>query len=192
MTETRTTAETTTNVIPIQTIDELVFKAHKQFEVVVTSQQKFFAARLACGQTLLELRARVEAGEVGSVKWWEWYGSRFARSRRDAERVMELASAEDPRATYEENNAARRQATAYTKAWEGRPGNGRPAEKDEEKQDSDTRVAKVPELKVIKGHLPKKPELRLDRLKLLEQGYRELTRDERYQHILDCHRVDKE
>ena len=95
--------ETKNQVIPLRSLDEMVLLVHKKFDHVVSAQQKFFSARVECGMLLLELRKRIESGEDGAnVKWWDWYESRFARSRRDAERVMELARAEDPQAAYEQ------------------------------------------------------------------------------------------
>lgn len=100
----------TSSVVPVYTIDELVFLIRKQFDCVVTTQQKFFAARIEAGRLLLQLKARIDAGEVGELAvWWEWYDDNFHRSRRDAERVMALAAAEDPVAAHEAEKAATRE-----------------------------------------------------------------------------------
>lgn len=108
--------ETKNQVVPLRSLDEMVLLVHKKFDHVVSAQQKFFSARVECGMLLLELRKRIEGGEDGAnIKWWDWYGSRFARSRRDAERVMELASQEDPPAAYEAVNAKRRESRAPSK-----------------------------------------------------------------------------
>jgi hypothetical protein len=100
-------------------IDDLVFRAHKQFETVVSTQSKFFNARIECGRTLLELRQRIEAGEAGNIAWWAWYGEKFARSRRDAERVMDLASAENPVAAYEQEKAETRERVRAVREQKG-------------------------------------------------------------------------
>jgi hypothetical protein len=39
------------------------------------------------------------------VKWWPWYKSKFGRSRRDAEKIMKLAGAEDPEEAHDEEKA---------------------------------------------------------------------------------------
>jgi hypothetical protein len=58
-------------------------------------------ARLYAGLVLVELRRRVEAGEAGEVTWWAWYKEHFTRSRKDAEKLLKLAGAEDPEAAAE-------------------------------------------------------------------------------------------
>jgi hypothetical protein len=56
-------------------------------------------ARIAAGQMLIALRKRIEAGEAGEgVEWWPWYRSKLGRSRKDAEKIMALAGADDPEA----------------------------------------------------------------------------------------------
>ena len=61
-----------------------------------------------------DLRARVDAGEAGKgMKWWSWYGEHFQnRSRRDAERVMGLASSDDPQAAADEERTKAREGMA--------------------------------------------------------------------------------
>jgi hypothetical protein len=51
------------------------------------------------------------------VKWWSWYAENFKnRSRRDAQRVMALASADDPeKAAEEERTKARDGMAAHRK-----------------------------------------------------------------------------
>jgi hypothetical protein len=47
------------------------------------------------------------------VKWWSWYGEHFPdRSRRDAERVMRLASSDDPQAAADEERTRAREGMA--------------------------------------------------------------------------------
>jgi hypothetical protein len=96
-------------VVPLRPLDEMVLLIHKKFDVVVRKQEEFKIARIEAGRLLLELRSRVEAGEDGRVSWWDWYGQKFARSRRDAERVMEIASQEDPEWAYDKMKEKRQQ-----------------------------------------------------------------------------------
>ena len=112
----------TAKVVPQLSLGDLLQKAHKQMETVVTTHGKLVAARVACGQSLLELRRRIEAGEGGDVKWWDWYGEHFGRSRRDAERVMELAAAKDPEAAHEAEKAATRERQGQTRIATTRKG----------------------------------------------------------------------
>jgi hypothetical protein len=69
---------------------------------------------------LLELRQRVENGEVGdlaAIDWWGWYGDRFVRSRQDAEKRLAIAKAENPDAAYE---AAKARNAANVRAYRER------------------------------------------------------------------------
>ena len=70
--------------------------------------------RITLGVLLNDLKARVGAGEAGKgVKWWSWYGEHFQnRSRRDAERVMRLASSDDPQAAADEERTKAREGMA--------------------------------------------------------------------------------
>jgi hypothetical protein len=74
--------------------------------------------RLKAGQKLLEMRHRVEAGEAGDVTWWEWFGQWsglngtvpcLLRSRKDCERLMRIAGADDPEAALEDERAKARE-----------------------------------------------------------------------------------
>jgi hypothetical protein len=73
--------------------------------------------QLRCGQRLIEMRRRIEAGEVGdlaAVDWWGWYADAVPHiSRKYAERWMAIASAADPEAAaveYRERNASYQRA----------------------------------------------------------------------------------
>ncbi|MGY3496680.1 hypothetical protein [Bradyrhizobium sp. USDA 4502] len=55
--------------------------------------------RLAAGQMLVSLRKRVE--DEG-LNWWKWANGRIDRSRRDIEKLMRIAKADDPEAAAEE------------------------------------------------------------------------------------------
>jgi hypothetical protein len=112
MTRPATTSVTGTShaVVPHRTLDQLVLDIHKKFRRTIEAHEKFKAARIECGRDLLELRRRIEAGEAGKIiSWWEWYESKFTRDRRDAERVMAIAAAEDPVAAHEAEKAATRE-----------------------------------------------------------------------------------
>ena len=114
-------------VVPFHSIDQLVQSAHKNWNAIDitidSARSKVGALRIRTGQILLELRARVDAGEIGEIAtWWERY-AKFTRSRRDAERLMEIASAEDPQAAYQtakDRNADQQRASRARKADEVR------------------------------------------------------------------------
>ncbi len=83
-------------------IESLVVKIREHLVDAQNAQSKFDKHRLVAGQKLLELRERIEAGEVGDgVNWWEWYATQFTRSRKDAEKLMRMARSDDPEAAYE-------------------------------------------------------------------------------------------
>jgi hypothetical protein len=95
------------------TLDEAVREIHSEFAKVLDGDKKAYRARIAAGQLLIALRKRIEAGEAGAgVNWWEWYASKFVRSRKDGEKVMRLAAADDPEAAAEEERAETRERVA--------------------------------------------------------------------------------
>lgn len=100
-------------VIPIQgplPIESLVVKIREHLVDAQNAQSKFDKHRLLAGQKLVELRERVEAGEVGEgINWWEWYGTQFTRSRKDAEKLMRMARSDDPEAAAESEKSQRRE-----------------------------------------------------------------------------------
>ena len=58
---------------------------------------------LDAGRMLLELRNRVEA--EGEDRW-VWQKGKFRRSRKDMEKLMRMARADDPEAAFEEEKAS--------------------------------------------------------------------------------------
>src|SRR5262249_28421105 len=92
-------------------LEDAVSEIHKQFAEADASKRKAENCRVYAGKLLIALRARIEAGEAGEgVNWWVWYEKNFVRSRRDAERVMKLASADDPMTALEGERKATREA----------------------------------------------------------------------------------
>jgi hypothetical protein len=66
--------------------------------------------RIRAAARLNDLRKRIEDGEAGEgVNWWEWYESKFVRSRKDAEKVMALARSDDPEGAIEQERAKQRE-----------------------------------------------------------------------------------
>ena len=59
--------------------------------------------RVEVGMRLLALRKRIEAGEAGKgTQWWPWVRDYICtRTKRDMEKCMALARAEDPQAAAE-------------------------------------------------------------------------------------------
>jgi hypothetical protein len=107
------------------TLDEMVTEIHKKFGSAIDADIKAHHHRLDAGRMLLELRQRIEKGEAGKdVVWWPWYESKFVRSRRDAERVMAMAGAEDPEAAWEEEKAKKRATPGRGKYSQPEPESG--------------------------------------------------------------------
>lgn len=94
-----------------QTLDDAVREIHRQFAEAESSEKKSHRCRLRVGYLLHALKKRVEAGEEGvNASWWDWYESKFVRSRRDASRCMALVKADDPEIAAEEERARNREA----------------------------------------------------------------------------------
>jgi hypothetical protein len=64
---------------------------------------------------LAEMRQRVEAGEAGDISWWDWFDQNVQRNRRDAEKLLKIASAEDPEAAAEEERRKAREGMDATR-----------------------------------------------------------------------------
>jgi hypothetical protein len=109
------TADTMAIIVPIS-IEDALRAIHAKFAEAERHDSKANDARLAAGRMLIALRKRIESGEVGEVGWWNWYESNFTRSRKDAEKVMRLASAEDPEAAVEAERAATRKRMQVRRA----------------------------------------------------------------------------
>jgi hypothetical protein len=86
-----------------KTVEALVIEIRGLMLDVTTAESNLNKKRLSAGQRLLELRARIEAGEAGDVSWWDFYEEQLAsfRSRKDAEKLMRMATADDPEAAFE-------------------------------------------------------------------------------------------
>lgn len=98
-----------------QSLESLVTEIRGHMYDAQGAKTKFDKHRLAAGQKLLDLRRRVEAGEAGEgINWWEWYGTQFTRSRKDAEKLIRMASADDPEEAFEEDRAKRRKSQIKT------------------------------------------------------------------------------
>jgi hypothetical protein len=100
----------------------LLLDIRKGFQQTVEAHEIFKAKRIKLGLDLLKARTRIEVGEVGEgVRWWEWFERNFPQSRSDAERVMAIASAENPQAAYE---AAKAKNAAHNRAYRQRQRQG--------------------------------------------------------------------
>jgi hypothetical protein len=106
-------------ITPFVSLDEAVLRIHRKWERVVDAEHRTRTARIECGIELMALRARIEAGEAGKIGWWEWYQQKFTRDRRDAERIMAIASAENPQAAHEAEKAATRKRMQRLRARTG-------------------------------------------------------------------------
>jgi hypothetical protein len=97
----------TAKVIQLRDFNEVVRICGRKIEAIETSTQKVRALRIEVGQLLIELRDRVEAGEIGELaNWWDWFEDNKALfgsiERRTAERYMQVAGDPDPVAKQDE------------------------------------------------------------------------------------------
>ena len=97
-----------------ENLKQVVARIEASFAKIETYGKKVDDFRISAGKQLVELKARIDAGEAGkNVKWWAWYAENFKnRSRRDASKVMALARSDDPEAAAEEERAKNRAAVA--------------------------------------------------------------------------------
>jgi hypothetical protein len=68
--------------------------------------------RLDAGRMLNVLRKRIEAE---GHDWWKWHNDHFARSKRDAQKLLAMASADDPEAAAEKERDEARQRMAKSR-----------------------------------------------------------------------------
>jgi len=87
-------------LVNTQSLDETVKAIQTKLVAADESQGKSTRYRLQAGRMLVALQERIEVHkEAGdNVKWWPWYRSKFGRSRKDAEKIMKQARAENPEA----------------------------------------------------------------------------------------------
>jgi hypothetical protein len=87
-------------------LPELVSAINIKLGLSVESDNVGHHHRLDAGRMLRSLRCRVEAGGEG---WWKWQKGKFDRSRKDIEKLMRLAGAEDPEAAAEQEQRQARE-----------------------------------------------------------------------------------
>lgn len=81
--------------------------------------------RLNAGRLMLELRASIETqGE----DWWVWQKGRFDRSRKDMEKLMRQARADDPEEAFEEERAETKARMKKVRNADGAHGSKQPTE----------------------------------------------------------------
>jgi hypothetical protein len=93
----------------VETTDEVINEIPRQFEQAHAFDNRALSSRIYAGKLLLLLHKRVEAGEVGEEfrnRWFDWYATKFVRSRKDAEAAMRLARDENAEGAYEEEKAS--------------------------------------------------------------------------------------
>jgi hypothetical protein len=96
-----------------ETLDQTVKRIEASFDKVESYSKKAGDYRITAGKLLVELQARIEAGEDGEgVEWWKWYAEHFERTRRDAQKVMALARSDNPEQAAEDEREKNREAVA--------------------------------------------------------------------------------
>src|SRR5262249_28893465 len=81
-----------------KSLDELVTEIRGLMYDITSIESRLTKKRVIAGQRLLELRTRIEAGEAGDVTWWDYYDKHLSsfRYRKDAEKLLKIAAAENP------------------------------------------------------------------------------------------------
>src|SRR5262245_47062099 len=82
--------------------DALVKAINITLNLAVGADNELQHHRLEAGRMLKELRERVEAD---GHDWWKWQVGKFDRSRKDIEKLIRLANAEDPDVAIEDERA---------------------------------------------------------------------------------------
>lgn len=90
-------------------IKQAIEEVHREFEKIRLAKHRLYNSRLKVGEMLIALRKRVEAGEAGDITWWDWYARKINRSRKDGEKCMRMAQAEDPDEAVEDEREEARQ-----------------------------------------------------------------------------------
>ena len=103
-----------------ESLDQAIKRIETSFAKIQSYGKKVDDFRSSAGKQLVELKARIEAGEDGEgVNWWKWYAEHFKnRTRRDAQKVMALARSDDPDAAAEEEREKNRNAKALQRKRE--------------------------------------------------------------------------
>jgi hypothetical protein len=120
-----------------ETLKQVVARIEASFVKIQHHGEKVDQFRISAGKQLVELKDRIEAGEAGKgVKWWSWYTENFKnRTRRDAQKVMALANADNPEEAAEEERAKNRAAVAAHRR--------RAAQAEEQERSEDTSYGKT-------------------------------------------------
>jgi hypothetical protein len=90
-----------TNVIELREFNEVVRITNRKIEAIEQSDKKTKSLQIEVGELLIELRNRINAGEIGELAvWWEWFEENrmlFRNISHDtAEHYMRIAGATDP------------------------------------------------------------------------------------------------
>src|SRR5215831_19403984 len=90
-------------------LDDAVRAIQAKLVAADEAEGKSTKNRIAAGQMLNALRKRIEDGEAGTgVKWWPWYRSKFGRSRKDAEKIMNMADSDNPELAHQQEKQGRK------------------------------------------------------------------------------------
>lgn len=91
-------------------LEELVRKFRWRVVAISRAEKRIQNQRVEAGKLLLEMRRRVEGGEVGKTTWWAWYEANAGYSRKTGEELMRWASSENPTEAHETQKTKMRKA----------------------------------------------------------------------------------
>ena len=124
MARTSIAKRTTAAVQHRYTLEEMLVQINAHIYDANQAEARCHRFRLKAGSKLLTLRQRIEAGEAGEISWWDWFEKLkedkipvLIRSRKDCERLMRLASADDPLAALEAEQAKDRDRKRIARSY---------------------------------------------------------------------------
>jgi hypothetical protein len=95
-----------------KTLDRLIIDYRSHLHDAANADARCLKMRTKAAFVLAEMRQRIEAGEAGDVSWWSWFDKNVQRSRKDAEKLLAIASASNPEAAAAEERRKAREGMA--------------------------------------------------------------------------------
>ena len=87
-------------------LDDVVQAINIKLNLAVEADNEATHHRLDAARMLVDPRRRVE---VEGHDWWQWQKGKFARSRKDIEKLLRIGGADDPEAAAEKEKADARE-----------------------------------------------------------------------------------
>lgn len=161
-------------------------------DLLLLATKRMTEAKSSCvraGETLLELRERIEAGEAGDVGWWDYYEKHFAFTRRHAERLMALASQENPQQAHEQAKAKHAADMRERRVEQAENCNHATHVS---RKNNPIESSPRPQLRIVATEKPQEPELRWGLIEEAIGLVRAMSRAERLQFVMQLKKIYRE